>query len=85
MMQTNGIVLGHHIFIVGIALDPEKVEVIKNTPCLISWKEVRIFIGHVGFYYRFIEGFSKIEPHLFTLLSKDVEFNWTDKCQISFA
>lgn len=51
----------------------------------MSQKDVRSFLGHVGFYHCFIEGFSKITSPLFTSLSKDVEFNWTGKCQIAFS
>ena len=42
------------------------------------------FLGHVGYYRRFIENFSKISSPLFNLLSKEVEFVWTDKCQSTF-
>jgi hypothetical protein len=47
-------------------------------------KEVCSFLGHVGYYRRFITFFSKLASHLFLLLSKDVEFLWTDDCQKDF-
>jgi hypothetical protein len=47
-------------------------------------KEIRSFLGLVGYYRRFIEGFSKIVKPLTTLLEKDREFKWTDACQDSF-
>jgi hypothetical protein len=47
-------------------------------------KEVRSFLGFVGYYRRFIENFRKIVAPLFKLLSKDVEFFWNDQCQHAF-
>ena len=41
-------------------------------------KEVRIFLGHAGYYRRFIENFTKIDAPMFGLLTKDVDFLWTD-------
>jgi hypothetical protein len=38
----------------------------------------------VGYYLRFIEGFSKIAKPMTALLVKKVEFKWTLECQESF-
>jgi hypothetical protein len=38
----------------------------------------------VGYYRRFIEGFSKIARPMTTLLAKKLEFKWTPACQESF-
>jgi hypothetical protein len=81
MMLTKGIVLGNHISLVGIWVDPSKIEVILNLPPLETQKEVRIFLGKDGYYRCFMENFAKIACPLFLLLTKDVEFNWTDRCQ----
>ena len=56
-MVKEGIVLGHHISEKGIAVDRSKVEVIERFPPPISVKGVRSFLGHVGFYWRFIKDF----------------------------
>jgi ribonuclease HI len=47
-------------------------------------KEIRSFLGLVGYYRWFIEGFSKIAKPLTSLLEKDKEFKWTTACQASF-
>ena len=59
-MVKEGIVLGHQISEKGIEVDKAKVEVIEKLPPSISVKGVRSFLGHAGFYRRFIQDFSKI-------------------------
>ena len=46
--------------------------------------EVRSFIGLVGYYRKFFEGFSKIASPLTKLTRKDVKYDWVDACQQSF-
>ena len=46
--------------------------------------EVRSFLGLVGYYRRFIEGFSKIARPLHGLTRKGVKFEWIDRCEESF-
>jgi hypothetical protein len=76
MLMTEGIVLGHHISVTGIKVDPAKIEVITNLPPPQSQKDVRNFLGHAGYYRRFIENFTKIATPMFKLLTKDVKFYW---------
>ena len=47
-------------------------------------KEVRSFLGLVGYYRRFIENFSKIAKPLTSLLEKNADFIWTDERQMTF-
>lgn len=47
--------MGHHISHEGIKVDATKIEVISHIPIPTSQKEVRIFLGHEGYYKRFIE------------------------------
>ena len=46
--------------------------------------EIRSFFGLVGYYRRFVEGFSLIAAPLTKLLLKGVPFGWTDAQQESF-
>ena len=46
--------------------------------------EVRIFLGLVGYYRRFVEGFSRIATPLTQLTRKNAKFVWTEECEKSF-
>jgi hypothetical protein len=59
MMMSEGIVLGHFISSQGIQVDPSKIQVIKNLPTPKTQTEVRSFLGHAGYYRRFIKKIPK--------------------------
>ncbi|XP_014491938.1 uncharacterized protein LOC106754437 [Vigna radiata var. radiata] len=73
-MVTEGIVLGHKIPARGIEMDKAKVEVIEKLPPPTNMRGIRSFLGHVGFYRRFIKDFSKIAKPLSNLLAKEIPF-----------
>ena len=50
----------------------------------ISVKEIRSFLGLVGYYRRFIPEFSRIAKPMTELLKKGVKFHWSDKCEEDF-
>jgi len=84
MMMNEGIFLGHHMSCRGIEVDKNKVKITTLLPAPMKQKDIRIFLGHVGYYMRFIKEFSKIASPLFNLLSKDVDYCWTLNCQQAF-
>jgi hypothetical protein len=45
---------------------------------------LRSFLGHAGFYRRFIKDFSKITKPLTHLLQKDVAFDFDEECLAAF-
>ena len=67
-MRTEGIVLGHKIYAVGLKVDQAKVSVIKTLMPPNIVKGIRSVLGHDGFYRRFIKDFSKISRPLCRLL-----------------
>ncbi|RVW58217.1 Retrovirus-related Pol polyprotein from transposon 17.6 [Vitis vinifera] len=83
-MVRQGIVLGHIISEKGIEVDKAKVELIVKLPSPTTVKGVRQFLGHAGFYRRFIKGFSSLSKPLCELLAKDAKFIWDERCQNSF-
>ena len=72
--------LGHIISNKGIEVDKTKIELISKLPSPTNVKTVRQFLGHGGFYMRFIKDFSKFAKPLFKLLEKDVKFVWDEDC-----
>jgi hypothetical protein len=55
-------------------VDPAKVVEIVGWKIPSSVTDIRSFLGHVGYYQRFIEGFSKIAKPMTSLLEKGKEF-----------
>ena len=83
-MVTQGIVLGHIVSSEGIAVDKAKIDLISKLPTPKSVRDVRSFLGHAGFYRRFIKDFSAISRPLCQLLVKDTPFVWSDACEGAF-
>ena len=83
-MVNEGIVLGHKISERGIEVEKAKVDAIDKMPCPKDIKGIRSFLGHVGFYRRFIKDFSKISRPLTNLLQKDIPFVFDDDCLEAF-
>ena len=82
-MVTEGIILGHRISAAGLEVDQAKVSIIKTLLPPITVKGIRSFLGHAGFYRRFIRDFSKIAKPLCRLLEKDAKFNFDESYQSS--
>ena len=79
-MVNEGIFLGHKISKRGIEVDKAKVDAIEKMPCPKDIKGIRSFLGHAGFYRRFIKDFSKKSRPLTSLLQKDIPFVFDDDC-----
>ncbi|GJV21412.1 reverse transcriptase domain-containing protein [Tanacetum coccineum] len=79
-MVKEGIVLGHKISKKGIEVDKAKIDVIAKLPHPTTVKGIRSFLGHAGFYRRFIKDFSKISRPMTHLLEKDTPFIFSEEC-----
>nr|GEW97410.1 reverse transcriptase domain-containing protein [Tanacetum cinerariifolium] len=83
-MVKEGIVLGHKFSKQRIEVDKEKVDVISKLPHPTIVKGIRSFLGHAGFYRRFIKDFSKIARPMNRLLQKDTPFIFSQECVDAF-
>ena len=83
-LVTEGIVLGHKVSRQGLEVDRAKIEAIEKLPPPVSVKGVQSFLGHAGFYRRFIQDFSKIARPMCALLEKDVKFVFCESCVKAF-
>ncbi|GJR55283.1 reverse transcriptase domain-containing protein [Tanacetum coccineum] len=68
----------------GIEVDRAKVDVISKLPPPTTVKGIRSFLGHAGFYRRFIKDFSKIARPMTHLLDNYTPFFFSSECQSSF-
>nr|GEW30170.1 reverse transcriptase domain-containing protein [Tanacetum cinerariifolium] len=83
-MVKEGIVLSHKISRNGIEVDKTKVDVITKLSHPTTIKGVRSFLGHAGFYKRFIKDFLKIPRPMTHLLEKDTPFIFSEDCIKAF-
>nr|GEW82419.1 reverse transcriptase domain-containing protein [Tanacetum cinerariifolium] len=83
-MVKEGIVLGHKIPKNGVEVDKAKVDVLTKLPHPTTIKGIRSFLGHAGFYRRFIQDFLKIARPMTRLLEKDTLFFFSKECVEAF-
>ncbi|KAJ9546763.1 hypothetical protein OSB04_019306 [Centaurea solstitialis] len=83
-MVRECIVLGHKISKDGLEVDKAKIDTISKLPPPTNIKGVRSFLGHAGFYRRFIKDFSKITRPLTKLLENDAPFIFDEDCISAF-
>ncbi|GJS88259.1 reverse transcriptase domain-containing protein [Tanacetum coccineum] len=83
-MVKEGIVFGYKVSGSGINVDKAKIEAISKLPYPTNMKAIRSFLGHAGFYRRFIKYFSQIARPMTQLLVKDAPFNFSEECIQAF-
>jgi len=83
-MVKRGIVLDHIISNKGIEVDKAKVDLITHLTLTTCVKDIRSFLGHAGFYWRFIKSFSLTAKPLSSILVMDVPFHFSKECEWAF-
>ena len=76
--------LGHIMSEEGITPLPEKLTSIQKMPPPKTPKEIKQFLGLIGYYRKFVPRFLDLATPLNALTRKNIEFKWTKKCQESF-
>ena len=76
--------VGHIVLGEGITPLSEKLNSIQKMLPRKTPKEIKQFLGLIGYYRRFVPRFSDLARPLNALTRKDVEFKWMPKCQESF-
>ncbi|GJZ87088.1 putative reverse transcriptase domain-containing protein [Tanacetum coccineum] len=76
--------LSHVIDREGIHVDPAKIESIRDWASPKTPIDIHQFLGLVGYYRRFIEGFLKIAKPMIKLTQKSVKFDWGEKKEAAF-
>ena len=71
--------LGHTVSEDGVRPNSDKIEIIKTWPVPKTEKELKQFLGTIGYYRRFIRDFAKMIKPLTQLLRKESEFQFTSK------
>ena len=82
--ETKVKFLGYELSGEGLAPDSEKVLAIEQFPKPVDVSSLRSFLGMMGYYRRFVDGFSEIAAPLHRLLQKNVKFEWNKDCQKAF-
>lgn len=76
--------LGHKISDQGVKPDPRKIQAVKDYPQPSNAKDIRAYLGLIGYYRKFIPHFAEIAKPLTQLTKKDVKFHWDEQCTAAF-
>ena len=81
LFQTKLVFLGHVVSADGIHTDPAKIAAVEKYPVPQTIRQLRSFMGLVGFYRKFVLNFGLIANPLYQLMNKTTTFHWTADCQ----
>lgn len=84
ILRAEVVYLGHLITANGIRPDPGKTDCVKNFPVPKTIRHIKSFLGLVGYYRRFVEGFAEIAKPLTKQLRKGMRFGWNSESQVAF-
>jgi transposase InsO family protein len=76
--------LGYNLNKIGISVEPERLESIKNYPKPKNIRKLRGFLGLVNYYKRFIPDMAGQLAPLFAMLKKEQKFTWTPERNQAF-
>lgn len=77
-LKRNCEFLGHIITPTGIKPNPDKIKEIQDWKLPTSEKQIKQFLGLLGYYRKFIQDYAKLTKPMTKYLKKDMEFKNTD-------
>jgi hypothetical protein len=77
--------LGHEISANGIAVLPEKVQAVRDWPTPKSVRDIRTFVGFIGYYRNYIVNFAEKAKPLTDLTGKRAHFVWEQAQEDAFS
>ena len=83
-LQKEVAYLGHLITPDGVKPNPQKIEAIKKYPIPRTQKEIKAFLGLLGYYRRFIKDFAKLTKPMTKLLKKGSKMEFTEEYRKTF-
>lgn len=85
ILQAELEILGHKVSYNEVRLPEKAVAAVTELKPPTSVKTLQQFLGLVGYYRRYIEGFARIAAPLTALLRSDVKWRWGEDQQRAFA
>lgn len=82
--QSSVEYLGHHIDREGLHPTDEKVTAIVKAPKPNNVTELRLFLGLLNYYGKFLPNLSSLLQPIHNLLRDNVKWNWTAECDAAF-
>jgi hypothetical protein len=79
-----GILVGHVVCKNRVKVDVEKIKIILDLKPLVNKKQIKILLGHTGYYRKFIHHYLDITFPIDELFRKYVELKWSQDYRESF-
>ena len=76
--------VAHILSAQGVSTDPEKISAAKSWPPPTNVSQLRVFLGKIGYYRKFIPDFATLAAPLFELEEKGRNVLWSNNCEKSF-
>ena len=84
LLRTKVGYLGHVVSRQGVSTDPEKIKAVAQWPTPRGLKDLQAFLGTVGYYRQYIQGFATVAKPLTRLTGKGEPWQWTSEQQEAF-
>jgi hypothetical protein len=75
--------VGHIVSHEGVKVNPNKIKAMMDWPISKTLKNLRGFLGLIGYYRKFVRNYGRITTPLMTLTKKDA-ISWTPEATKSF-